>query len=120
LFHCLATAVRAELPPPVASENPGFALVAGSAVLARITPFRREAERLATGVFRRWNGSRYRYLRLFSFNVSSARLCADQVAAILANLPDDGLIIDLRAKPGGNIAAAEGVLQLLSTEPITP
>jgi C-terminal processing protease CtpA/Prc len=57
---------------------------------------------------------------LFSFNVSSARLCADQVAAILANLPDDGLIIDLRAKPGGNIAAAEGVLQLLSTEPITP
>jgi hypothetical protein len=49
LFYCLAAAVRAELPPPVISENPGFALVAGSAVLARITPFRREAERLATG-----------------------------------------------------------------------
>jgi hypothetical protein len=48
-FHCLAAAVRADLPPPVVSENPGFALLAGSAVLARITPFRREAERLATG-----------------------------------------------------------------------
>jgi hypothetical protein len=30
-------------------REPGFALVAGSAVLARITPFRRDAERLATG-----------------------------------------------------------------------
>jgi hypothetical protein len=66
------------------------------------------------------DGSPYGYLRLFSFNVSSARLFAEQVAAILAKLPEDGLIIDLRANPGGNIAAAEGVLQLLSTEPITP
>lgn len=62
----------------------------------------------------------YGYLRLFSFNVSSARLFAEQVAATLERLPPHGLIIDLRGNPGGNVPAAEGLLQLFTESAVTP
>ena len=69
---------------------------------------------------RRIRGRSVGYLRLFSFNVSSARRFVEQLSAILAKLPADGLIIDIRANPGGNIPAAEGVLQLLTAETVEP
>jgi hypothetical protein len=69
---------------------------------------------------RRIGGRTVGYLRIFSFNVSSARRFAEQVARILARLPQDGLIVDIRANPGGNIPAAETTLQLLSDADIAP
>lgn len=60
------------------------------------------------------------YLRIYSFNVSSARRFAEQVARILARLPQDRLIVDVRGNPGGNVAAAETTLQLLSGKDVTP
>lgn len=60
------------------------------------------------------------YLRLFSFNVAGARRFLEQLADVLAALPQDGLIVDIRANPGGHIPAAEGALQLLRGEPIVP
>jgi len=69
---------------------------------------------------RRIRGRSVGYLRLFSFNVSSARRFVEQLSAILSKLPPDGLIVDIRANPGGNIPAAEGALQLLSAHPIEP
>jgi hypothetical protein len=58
--------------------------------------------------------------RIFSFNVSSARRFAEQVARILARLPQDGLIVDIRGNPSGNVPAAETVLQLLSEDDVSP
>jgi hypothetical protein len=69
---------------------------------------------------RRVDGRRLGYLRIYSFNVSGARLFAQQVAAILGRLPADGLIVDVRGNPGGHVPAAEAALQLLSAAPITP
>lgn len=65
-------------------------------------------------------GRRWGYLRLFSFNVASARAFLETLAAELQGLPPNGLIIDIRANPGGHIPAAEGALQLLSERDIEP
>jgi hypothetical protein len=54
------------------------------------------------------------YLRIYSFNVSSARTFAEQLASRLAKLPAGGLIVDIRGNPGGHVPAAETLLQLLS------
>ena len=69
---------------------------------------------------RRIDGRSVGYLRIFSFNVSSARRFAEQVAGILARLPQDGLIVDIRGNPGGNVPAAETTLQLLSDDDVIP
>jgi hypothetical protein len=69
---------------------------------------------------RRVGGRSLGHLRIFSFNVSSARLFVEQVAGIAAGLPRDGLIVDIRGNPGGNVPAAEAVLQLFSKDPIDP
>ncbi|MFD5436040.1 S41 family peptidase [Kitasatospora sp. NPDC127067] len=62
----------------------------------------------------------YGYLRIFSFNVASARRFAEQVAAIAAKAPAQGLIVDVRGNPGGNILAAEAALRVLSGSPVAP
>jgi C-terminal processing protease CtpA/Prc len=62
----------------------------------------------------------YAYLRIYSFNVSRARHFLETIARSLQQLPQEGLIIDIRSNPGGHIPAAEGLLQLLTNHPITP
>ncbi|WP_405363246.1 S41 family peptidase [Kitasatospora sp. NBC_00085] len=62
----------------------------------------------------------YGHLRIFSFNVASARLFAEQVAEIAAKAPKEGLIVDIRGNPGGNILAAEAALRVLSGHPVAP
>lgn len=60
------------------------------------------------------------YLRIYSFNVTSASAFLREISKRLADLPEDRLIVDIRANPGGLIPAAEGLLALLSEEPIEP
>ncbi len=60
------------------------------------------------------------YLRIFSFNVSSGRRFAEAISRLLTQLPQDGLIIDIRGNPGGLIPAAEAALQLLTVGTVTP
>jgi Peptidase family S41 len=60
------------------------------------------------------------YLRIFSFNVSSGRRFAEAVSRFLAQLPQDGLVVDIRGNPGGLIPAAEATLQLLTAGTVTP
>jgi hypothetical protein len=43
-----------------------------------------------------------------------------RVRRLVAQAPPDGLIVDLRGNPGGDIVAAEQLLQLLSPVPIEP
>ena len=56
----------------------------------------------------------YGYVRIFSFNVSSAEVFVDEFVRLIEQLPQDGLIIDIRGNGGGLIPAAELLLQVLS------
>ena len=64
----------------------------------------------------------YGYLRLFSFSVPSGRVdrFVSTVRRLLKAAPADGLIIDIRGNPGGDIVAAERLLQLISPVEIEP
>ena len=65
-------------------------------------------------------GRDYGYLRLWSFEISDDDGFIAEVVRLLAELPQDGLIIDLRGNPGGLIWAAERMLQLFTSAPIAP
>jgi hypothetical protein len=60
------------------------------------------------------------YLRLWHFNVGDHGSYLDEIVRLLGRLPDRGLIVDVRANPGGLIWAAERVLQLLTPNRIEP
>ena len=60
------------------------------------------------------------YLRVWSFDVEDDNTFIDEVIRLLEQLPQQGLIIDLRGNPGGLIWAAERMLQLFTPQPITP
>jgi hypothetical protein len=66
------------------------------------------------------NGRDHGYLRLWSFDLSDDDGFVAEVIRLLAVLPQDGLIIDLRGNPGGLIWAAERLLQLFTPSPISP
>ncbi|MGH9286452.1 MAG: S41 family peptidase, partial [Acidimicrobiales bacterium] len=63
---------------------------------------------------------RFGYLRLWSFSVADDRAFVDEVVRLLGLLPERGLIVDLRANPGGLIWAAERLLQLFVPHEVEP
>jgi len=63
---------------------------------------------------------RYGYLRIWSFDVDDDQGFLEAAIALLKDLPDRGLIIDLRDNPGGFIWAAERMLQLFTPNRILP
>jgi hypothetical protein len=60
------------------------------------------------------------YLRIWSFDVADDDAFVAEVVRLLDQLPERGLIVDLRANPGGLIWAAERLLQLFTDDPVTP
>ncbi len=68
----------------------------------------------------RVDGRRLGYLRLWSFDVADDEAYVREVIRLLGQLPDRGLIIDLRSNPGGLIWAAERLLQLFTPNQILP
>jgi hypothetical protein len=60
------------------------------------------------------------YLRIFSFNVNDDRVFVDEFVRLIQELPQNGLIIDVRGNGGGLIHAAERLLQVLTPHPIEP
>lgn len=60
------------------------------------------------------------YIRLWSFDVDEDQVYLDEVRRIVGLLPQHGLVIDVRANPGGNIYACERILQLFSDREIVP
>ncbi|MPZ19788.1 MAG: hypothetical protein GEV06_17995 [Luteitalea sp.] len=60
------------------------------------------------------------YLRLWSFDLRDDDGFLAEAIEILKRLPQSGLIIDLRANPGGLIWAAERLLQLFTPHPVQP
>jgi C-terminal processing protease CtpA/Prc len=65
-------------------------------------------------------GRDYGYLRLWSFEMSDDDGFVAEVVRLLEELPQDGLIIDLRGNPGGLIWSAERLLQLFTASSISP
>jgi C-terminal processing protease CtpA/Prc len=65
-------------------------------------------------------GRDYGYLRFWSFELSDDDGFLAEVVRLLGELPQDGLIIDLRGNPGGLIWAAERLLQLFTPSQISP
>lgn len=63
---------------------------------------------------------KFGYLRIWSFDVDDDQAFLDAAITLLKRVPDRGLIIDLRANPGGFIWAAERMLQLFTSNRITP
>jgi C-terminal processing protease CtpA/Prc len=59
-------------------------------------------------------------LRIYSFDIGDDESFIAELLRLLPLLPQDGLAIDIRDNPGGNIWAAERVLQLFSAVPIVP
>lgn len=60
------------------------------------------------------------YLRIWSFDVEDDASFLDEVIRLLALMPERGLIIDLRANPGGLIWAAERLFQLFTPRSVVP
>lgn len=60
------------------------------------------------------------YLRIYSFQLRDDQAFIEEVIELLGHLPPDGLIVDVRANPGGLIWAAEGLLQLFTPNRISP
>ena len=62
------------------------------------------------------------YIRLFSFDVDDARQFLRAFTKLITKegFPQDGLILDVRGNPGGNIRAAESLLQLFTPNTIQP
>ncbi|GLQ53945.1 S41 family peptidase [Devosia nitrariae] len=54
------------------------------------------------------------YLRIFSFEVPDPAGFVNRVAGLLSQLPQNGLIVDVRANPGGSIPAGEGLMRLFT------
>jgi C-terminal processing protease CtpA/Prc len=88
----------------------------GEDVLRNYTIFPNELE---YGI-RNTRSGKFGVLRIRSFNVSDHIAFAGEVARILQLLPQEGLILDVRSNPGGNILSGEHLLQLFTDRPIEP
>ncbi|OUL99779.1 S41 family peptidase [Variovorax sp. JS1663] len=60
------------------------------------------------------------YVRIWTFDVEDHLAFVDEVARLVEQLPDTGLIIDVRGNPGGLIWAAERLLQLFTPNSVSP
>ncbi len=66
------------------------------------------------------NSNKYGYIRIFTFNIRSADEFVHEFMRLVEQLPDNGLIIDVRGNGGGLIYAAEQLLQVLTPRHIEP
>ena len=68
------------------------------------------------------NGKTLGYIRLFSFDVDHTSKFVKSFTDLITKdgFPQDGLILDVRGNPGGNIRAAESLLQLFTPRRIEP
>jgi hypothetical protein len=67
----------------------------------------------------RARGRAFGYLRIWGFDTDPDKFIAE-LLRVIALLPSDGLIIDVRSNPGGYIVAAERALQLFTPKRIEP
>ncbi|OBQ79356.1 hypothetical protein A9K71_29440 [Mesorhizobium sp. WSM3873] len=58
------------------------------------------------------------YVRIFSFEVSDDLTFVNKMAFIIASLPQEMLIVDIRNNPGGLIPAGQKLLRVLTNKPL--
>ena len=66
------------------------------------------------------DGGRFGYLRIRTFNVQNAESFVAEVIRLVGQLPQEGLIIDVRGNGGGLITAGEQLLQVFTPKEIEP
>jgi hypothetical protein len=66
----------------------------------------------------RYGRKTFGLIRIFSFDAPDVKAFIRSFAEILSMMPSTGVILDVRANPGGTIPAGEAVLQLLTKRPI--
>jgi hypothetical protein len=108
-------------PDVLAAEIKGLTPLAEA---RRLTKGATDIFSLLPGIFRAktidHNGKVYGYIRIFTFNVNDADVFVNEFVRLAAQLPDTGLIIDVRGNGGGLIYAAEQLLQVLTPHHIEP
>jgi hypothetical protein len=60
------------------------------------------------------------YIRIYSFDSQDSAGFLSQFAELLNQMPSSGLILDVRANPGGTITSGEGLLSLFSKNAVSP
>jgi hypothetical protein len=92
-------------PPPVAAD---------AAEVPSMMPgvFRARAVETTSGTFG--------HVRIFTFNVNDPDGCVAEFIRLIEQLPQNGLIVDVRGNGGGHIYASEFTLQTLSPRTIDP
>lgn len=63
---------------------------------------------------------KFGYIRIWTFMVSDDAAFVEEFLRIAAMLPQDGLILDVRANGGGLVTAGESLLQVLTPRSIEP
>jgi cytosine/adenosine deaminase-related metal-dependent hydrolase len=63
---------------------------------------------------------KFGYIRIFHFNVRDADAFVQEFARLLEQMPENGVILDVRGNGGGLIHAAERLLQLFTPRAIEP
>jgi hypothetical protein len=66
------------------------------------------------------DGRDYAYVRVRTFSVNNADAFVNEFVRLVGQLPQDGLIIDVRGNGGGLILAGEQLLQVLTPKTIEP
>ncbi|WP_345150048.1 S41 family peptidase [Arthrobacter ginkgonis] len=95
----------AELAEPVAVEGADIATTMPGV-------FRARAVNTPSGTFG--------YVRIFTFNVNDPVAFRDEFVRLTGQLPQNGLIVDVRSNGGGHIFAAEFLLQTMTPRTISP
>ncbi|MFD7135091.1 S41 family peptidase [Streptomyces sp. NPDC059894] len=66
------------------------------------------------------SSGRFGHLRIFTFNVDDPTAFVREFVRLIGQLPQNGLIVDVRDNGGGHIHAAEFALQVLTPHRIAP
>jgi hypothetical protein len=91
----------------------GRRAAAGAAIPTTMTGvFKAESVTTPSGVFG--------YVRIFTFSVDDPGAFVDEFTRLIGLLPQEGLIVDVRANGGGHIWASEGLLQTLTPAVVEP
>ncbi len=103
-------------PQLIAAQNraAGRRAVMGAGDLATSFPAIFTARTVTTSV------GTFGYLRIRSFNVNNPDAFVAEFIRLIEQLPQEGLIIDVRDNGGGHIFASEGLLQTLTPRQIEP
>jgi len=73
-----------------------------------------------SGHIRETSAGTFGHLRIWGFDLADDEGFIDEVIQILELLPQEGLVVDVRANPGGLIWAAERLLQLFTPGAVEP